>query len=96
MTTAGIWTLLHLGGILDQALRLMNSFTLPDLALPDLVVPEWSELEASGAIIQPLDSDWVEDVYEMRSRYPALSVGDLSALILSDVRCSVDRTIPAG
>ncbi len=82
VTDTSIWIDLHHGGILPEFFRLPYRIVATDLAANrEFHRPGWQVLESLGLELVELDPDKVVELVQLRERFSALSVADLSAFI---------------
>ena len=56
VTDTNIWIDLDNGGVLSNVFILPYHFWVPDLAIPELIRPNWQTLQALGVMARELDS----------------------------------------
>jgi hypothetical protein len=83
VTDTNIWIDMDNGGILAEVFKLPFHFWIPDLAIPELVRPNWQTLQAWGVIAQELEPELIQELFVLRSTYGRLSVTDLAAYLIS-------------
>ena len=85
VTDTNIWIDLDNGGILKEVFLLPYQFLTPDLAVPELISPDWETLHAFGLESQGLDSASMQDLITIRQFHKSLSVVDLASYLLAKV-----------
>ena len=83
ITDTNIWIDLDNGGVLPDVFKLPYHFWVPDLAIPELIHPNWQTLQASGVMAQELGSELIQELFVLRSTYGPLSVTDLAAYLIA-------------
>ena len=85
VTDTNIWIDLDNGEILKEVFLLPYQFLTPDLAVPELISPDWETLHALGLESQGLDSASMQDLLTIRQVHKSLSVVDLASYLLAKV-----------
>jgi hypothetical protein len=83
VTDTNIWIDLDNGGVLSDVFKLPYHFLVPDLAIPELIRPNWQTLQALGVMVQELESELIQELFVLRSTYGPLSVTDLAAYLIA-------------
>jgi hypothetical protein len=83
VTDTNIWIDLDNGGILSEVFKLPYHFWVPDLAIPELIRPNWLTLQALGVKAQELRPELIQELFVLRSTFGPLSVTDLAAYLIA-------------
>jgi hypothetical protein len=84
VTDTNIWIDLDNGCVLSDVFKLPYHFWVPDLAIPELIRPNWQTLQALGVMARELDSELIQELFVLRSTYGPLSVTDLQHTSLQE------------
>jgi len=74
---------LYRGGLLETVLKLPYALILPDVIIAELIEPPGESLLPLGFRKESLAGDDIQDIIELRNRYPKPSTNDLFALFLA-------------
>ena len=83
VTDTNIWIDLENGGILVEVFQLPYQFLVPDIAIPELIQPEWETLKVLGLRAHELPAEQVAELGRLYKTHRNLSLTDLAAFLLA-------------
>jgi predicted nucleic acid-binding protein len=93
VTDTNIWIDLENGNILAEVFHLPYQFITTDFAIPEFVKPRWQILQTLGLETRELNSEHIQQLFELRKIFKNLSIVDLAAFLLAK---SIETTLLTG